>query len=166
MVDEVENVLDHLGRSVWVESNGGGTSGGPDVTKSTVEVRACLDVDNDDSWLAVRSLSHLGELGKHGVRAFLAHHELGLEGKAGITAAPLDSVRSEGQVGYKVAVHDIELDTVAACILKRLAVSSKLSKVGGEDGRNDLDLARLSVKVKASASASGSIDGLKREETV
>ena len=57
----------------------------------------------------------------------------------------------------------LELYAVAACILKRLAVSSKLAKVCGQDGWDDLHLARLSVEVEASASASGSIDRLERD---
>jgi len=36
VIDEVEDVLDHLGRGVRVESDGGGSSLCPDVTESTV----------------------------------------------------------------------------------------------------------------------------------
>ena len=163
MIDEVEDVLDHLGRGVRVERYGGGAAGSPDLAQGPVRVRARLDVDDDDTGLAVGSLGHLNVLVEHGIQASLAHHELGLEGQACVAAAPLDGVRSEGQVWYEVTVHDIELDTVAACILKRLAVGSKLSEVGGKDGRNDLDLARLSVEVEASVNASGRVDGLKRQ---
>jgi hypothetical protein len=138
VVDQVQDVFDHFGRRVGVEGDRGGSTGGPDPSQSAVQVGAGLDMDNDDAGFPVRSLADLDEFFEHGVGAFLADHELRLEGHVGVLAAPLDGLRSKGQVGDKVPVHDIELDTVASGIFQSLAVFSELSEIGRQHGRNDL----------------------------
>lgn len=101
---------------------------------------------NDDySRLSVRPLGHLRKLRQHGVGALLANHELRLKRQTRVASAPLDGVRSEGQVGDEVAVHDIELDAVAAGVFQLLAVGSQLPEVGRKDGRNYLNGAWFSV---------------------
>ena len=98
----------------------------PDVTERPVQVRARLCVDDDDARLPLGSFGDLRELGEHGVGALLGHHELGLEGEGGVLAAPLYGVRPEGEVRDEVAVHDVELDAVAAGVLEGLAVGAEL----------------------------------------
>ena len=138
VVDHVQNVFDHFGGRVGVEGDRGGSTGGPDPSQGTMQVGAGLDVNNDNAGLPVGSLADLDEFFEHGVGAFLADHELRLEGHVGVLAAPLDGLRSKGQVGDKIPVHDIELDTIASGIFQSLAVFSELSEIGRQHGRNDL----------------------------
>ena len=50
-----------------------------------------------------------------------------------------------------------------ARVCKRKEARTAGRHEGGKDGRNDLDLARLSVEAEASVNASGRVDGLKRQ---
>ena len=103
-------------------------------------------MDNDDAGLSVRSLAAVDEFFEHGVRASLADHELRLKGHVCVLAAPLDGGRPKGEVGNEVSVHDVELDAVASGVFQPLAVLSKLSKVGGQDGRDDLKTNETTTK--------------------
>jgi hypothetical protein len=51
----------------------------------------------------------------------------------------LDNQRAEGDVGNEIAVHHVAVDTVRACVLRRLDLALETTEVSGEDGGKDLD---------------------------
>jgi hypothetical protein len=61
-----------------------------------------------------------------------------LKGHIGVFPAPSDGFRSKGQVGNKISVHDIELNTMASGIFQLLAVFAELSEIGWQHGGDDL----------------------------
>mmetsp|Transcript_6321 Transcript_6321/g.15672 ORF Transcript_6321/g.15672 Transcript_6321/m.15672 type:complete len:292 (+) Transcript_6321:1955-2830(+) len=145
VVHQIQNVFHHFGRRVGVECHRGRTPGRSDLGEGPVQVGACLDVDNDNAGFSVGSLADLHELVEHGLGAFLADHELGLERQVCVLSAVLDRVGSECYVGDKVSVHHIELDAVAAGIFHSLHVGTEISKVAREDRGDDLHLAGFAV---------------------
>ena len=46
------------------------------------------------------------------IRFGIGHHQMGIEGKFRNRAQSLDDGHAEGEIGYKMAVHQIEMDTV------------------------------------------------------
>mmetsp|Transcript_13002 Transcript_13002/g.35872 ORF Transcript_13002/g.35872 Transcript_13002/m.35872 type:complete len:268 (-) Transcript_13002:284-1087(-) len=148
VVDQVQDILDHLGRGVRVEGNRWRSAGCADVGKSAVQVGAGLHVDDDDAWLSVWSLRDFHELIEHGICALFADHELRLERQSRVLTTPPDCVWPERQVWNEVSVHDIELDAVAASVFQGLAVGAELSEISRKDGWDDLHLARFAVQVQ------------------
>jgi len=95
VIDQIQDVLDHLRGGVRVQRDRRGSAGGPDAGKGPVQVGAGFDVDDDDSRFPVGALGNLRESVQHEVGALLADHELRLERQLGILAAPSDGVRAE-----------------------------------------------------------------------
>ena len=97
-----------------------------DVLEGAVQVAADLLMHGDHVGAG------LGEGGDEGVGVL--DHQVAVERQLGDGAQGLDHGRAEGDVGDKVAVHDIDVDDGAAAALGRGDFVGEMGEVGGEDG--------------------------------
>ena len=83
-----------------------------------MEMGVGFNVCDHDTWFTVRPFGGLDVILEHGFAVVLTHHELRFEWNAAIAPARFDEFGAKGEVGNKIPIHDIELNTVDPCIFE------------------------------------------------
>ena len=94
--------------------------------QGAVQVAAGLVVDADPVSTRLRKLFD------EEVR--IVDHQVAVERKVGDLAQGLNHRRAHGEIGHKVAIHDVDVDNRAATALGSLDLNGQLREVGREDG--------------------------------
>ena len=90
-----------------------------------MNMRTGLDMHRDDIGAG------LGESLE--IRVARRDHQMHIEHLLGVRAQRFHDVRSDGDVGDEVAVHDVEMDPVGSCRIDRADFFAQLAKVGGKN---------------------------------
>ena len=102
-----------------------------DLLHDAVAVLGRLDVERDD----VRAgLSEGLDL-----RLGMLDHQVDIEDALRCLAQALDDRRAQRDVRHVRAVHDIDVDVIGAGVRDTLDLIGQVSKIGGKDGRCNLD---------------------------
>ena len=148
-VDEVENMRDRGGRRRRIEGDPGLLAERPDRLQRAVEMRPGLGVDGQ----AIGAGG--GEIGEIGIDR--RDHQMHVEGLGRDMPDRLHHLRTEGNIRHEMAVHDIDVDDVAA---SRHDVADRFAEpreIAGENGGEDFQRAHglLATVLERQTSMSG-----------
>ena len=102
-----------------------------DELQRPVDMRAGLGMHRDDIGAG------LGKLGDE--RVHRRNHQMNVEGQRRAVPQGRDNVRTDRNVGDEMAVHDIDVDVIGACLVDGLHFVAEAGEIRGEDRRCDLD---------------------------
>ena len=128
-IDEIDDRCDRVLRRSWIQGHAGLLAQRPDRLQRTVEVRAGFHVHGDD----------VGPRFGEGLKIGIARrdHEVHVEHLGGVRAQRLHHVGADRDVGYEMAVHDIDVDPVGAGLIDGAHLLAELGEIGSEDRRSD-----------------------------
>jgi hypothetical protein len=78
----------------------------------------------------------------------IGDHEVNVERNGHAAPYRLHNQRAEGDVGNKIAVHHVAVDTVRARVLRRLDFTLETAEISGKDGGKDLDPGRVHIIIE------------------
>jgi hypothetical protein len=130
-VDEVEHPAHCVDGGGRVEGDGGTGAGFTHLAERTVQVPHRLGVHDDQLATGIH------ERLVHPPR--LVHHQVRLEGHAGVGAHGGHHVWSKREIRDEATVHDVELDAIDPRRLKRCALLTEPGVVRRQDRRDDLE---------------------------
>ena len=126
VVDDFEDFAEGFDGSGGIDDHTGFAAMGLNEVERAVQVDAGFLMDGNPVGTG------FGEGGDELIGIF--DHQMAIEGNAGKRLAERsDYGRADGDVGDKVAVHDVEMEDGAAAIESGAGVDGKLGEVGGED---------------------------------
>ncbi len=131
VVDHGEDVDDEVDARGRIQDDAGLHAVVDDQLERAVQVRAGLVVDAEPVG------ARIGEGGDEIVGVI--DHQVAVERQACGFAQARDHGRAEGDVGDKVAVHDVDVDGGAAAALGRGNLVGQMGKIRGKDGGQQLD---------------------------
>jgi hypothetical protein len=85
-----------------------------------------------------------------GHRVGIQNHEVCFERKFGVGPHRRNYIWAEGQIRYKLTVHDVEVDSVASCGFKIRQSLTQMSEINWKYRRGNFDRSRHKVKSTAS----------------
>lgn len=125
VVDEVEDFRESFDGGGGIEDNAGLAAVGSDEVKSAIEMDAGLLVNGDPVGAG------FGKFGDEEIG--ILDHEVAVKWDFELLAKGFDDRRTDGEIGDKMAIHDVEMENCPAAIDGLLGIGSKLREVGGEN---------------------------------
>ena len=130
-----------------VDCDSGLHSTGPDMTQRALEVIADLHVNrNPGHWSSDELVDEWVGFG---------HHQVCVEGDLRSPRDVANHEGAEGEVGYEVAVHDIEMQQIRTSPLDLSHLVSEVGEIGREKRRCQSNVHRLTHTVMISDGATG-----------
>ncbi len=134
-IDLVEKRFDRFGGSSGVEGDTAEATKVADPAEGLADIVARFDVNCD--------LVGPGLDKRVDVILRVGEHEMGIEKEGGFFVETGDHLGTEGEIGDKVPVHDIEVDPVEGGILDLAGTGEEIEVVSGEDRRGEKRCRRL-----------------------
>mmetsp|Transcript_27022 Transcript_27022/g.59438 ORF Transcript_27022/g.59438 Transcript_27022/m.59438 type:complete len:251 (-) Transcript_27022:63-815(-) len=145
MIDQIQNMFNHFGRSVRVHCHGGRTAQCTDLGQGSVQMGLRLYMNDDHTRFSVGPLTDLDELVQHSISDFLADHKLGFEHQIRVLSTMFYSIGAKRHVWDEVPIHHIKLNPMAAGILHSFDVGTEVAKIAWKDRGDDLYFAGFTV---------------------
>src|SRR5215471_4713007 len=82
----------------------------------------------------------------------VGNHQVGFKGERSTAPSCFDDQRSHGDVGHKMAIHDVDLYTLCASFFRFSYLLTQASKVGRENRGHDSNHSRMPFSIEQMSS--------------
>ncbi len=128
----IEILWDHGERSFRAECKTGFLSAFPDEGKGVLDILCRFKMKRDTVGSFPDEALDIIE--------WIVDHEMDVEKKPSSSIDRSQCSGSQGEIGNEMAIHDIDMDGIGACLFDSLCLVGKTAEITGENRRVDLDL--------------------------